>query len=102
MLSGIGPTDHLTEKGISTIIDLPGVGQNLQNHISMGGIDFLISTPPSASPDAPTIVPPYVFTPRNLFEFLIQRKGILYGPFINEVLAFINTKYGTHFPNFIS
>jgi choline dehydrogenase len=32
MLSGIGPADHLAEHGIDCIVDLPGVGQNLQNH----------------------------------------------------------------------
>lgn len=32
MLSGIGPADHLAEHGIACIDDLPGVGQNLQNH----------------------------------------------------------------------
>ena len=32
MLSGLGPADHLGEHGISTIIDLPGVGQNLIDH----------------------------------------------------------------------
>ena len=31
MLSGIGPTDHLAEFGIETVVDLP-VGQNLQDH----------------------------------------------------------------------
>jgi choline dehydrogenase len=32
MLSGIGPKAHLEEHGITTKIDLPGVGQNLQDH----------------------------------------------------------------------
>lgn len=31
MLSGIGPKDHLKQKGIKTLVDLP-VGQNLQDH----------------------------------------------------------------------
>lgn len=32
MLSGIGPADHLREMGIPVVIDLPGVGRNLQDH----------------------------------------------------------------------
>lgn len=33
MLSGIGPAVHLRECGIEAVHDLPGVGQNLQDHI---------------------------------------------------------------------
>ena len=32
MLSGVGPADHLGEHGIETVIDSPGVGQNLADH----------------------------------------------------------------------
>lgn len=32
MLSGVGPADHLREHGIEVQLDLPGVGQNLQEH----------------------------------------------------------------------
>jgi len=32
MLSGIGPADHLRSMGIEPKVDLPGVGQNLQDH----------------------------------------------------------------------
>jgi choline dehydrogenase len=32
MLSGIGPADHLRERGIDPIVDLPGVGGNLSEH----------------------------------------------------------------------
>ena len=32
MLSGIGPADHLRLLGIPVVADLPGVGQNLQDH----------------------------------------------------------------------
>jgi choline dehydrogenase-like flavoprotein len=32
MRSGIGPGPHLREMGVDVILDLPGVGQNLQDH----------------------------------------------------------------------
>ncbi|HEX2914302.1 MAG TPA: choline dehydrogenase [Chloroflexia bacterium] len=32
MLSGVGPADHLREMGIEVVADMPGVGQNLQDH----------------------------------------------------------------------
>ena len=35
MLSGIGPADHLKQHGIAPKVDLPGVGQNLQDHLNM-------------------------------------------------------------------
>jgi choline dehydrogenase len=34
MLSGIGPAEHLREFGIPVARDLPGVGNNLMNHLS--------------------------------------------------------------------
>jgi len=35
MLSGIGPADHIKEHGIELQHDLPGVGQNLQDHLEI-------------------------------------------------------------------
>ncbi len=34
MASGVGPGAHLQELGISPVVDVPGMGQNLQDHIS--------------------------------------------------------------------
>jgi choline dehydrogenase-like flavoprotein len=33
MISGLGPAGHLREKDIAVVLDLPGVGENLQDHI---------------------------------------------------------------------
>jgi choline dehydrogenase len=33
MLSGVGDAKYLQAMGISVVVDLPGVGQNLQDHV---------------------------------------------------------------------
>lgn len=33
LLSGIGPADHLRALGIDVVVDLPGVGENLHDHL---------------------------------------------------------------------
>ena len=35
MLSGIGPADHLSDLGIPVVLDQPGVGANLQDHLDL-------------------------------------------------------------------
>lgn len=41
MLSGIGPADHLRSVGIDVVQDLPGVGENLQDHLDICTISEL-------------------------------------------------------------
>ena len=43
LLSGLGPAEHLRSVGIHPIMDMPGVGQNLQDHLD---IDVLLSVDP--------------------------------------------------------
>jgi choline dehydrogenase-like flavoprotein len=38
LLSGIGPADHLNSVGVKPIHDLPGVGENLQDHLDLYAI----------------------------------------------------------------
>lgn len=38
MLSGVGPADHLDAVGIAAILDQPGVGSNLQDHVDLFAI----------------------------------------------------------------
>ena len=35
LLSGVGPADQLQELGLASVVDLPGVGQNLQDHLAI-------------------------------------------------------------------
>ena len=45
MLSGIGPADHLRSHGVDVKADLPGVGQDLQDHISPGSVSGWVKDP---------------------------------------------------------
>ena len=35
MASGVGPAEHLREHGIEVVSDVPGVGENLQDHLML-------------------------------------------------------------------
>jgi choline dehydrogenase len=49
MLSGIGPVRQVRALGIDPVVDVPGVGQNLQDHpIAMACFASSLSLPPSA------------------------------------------------------
>ncbi|KAE8744473.1 Glucose dehydrogenase acceptor, partial [Frankliniella occidentalis] len=54
LLSGVGPRRHLEDVGVRVVADCPGVGGNLQNHISFS-VDFAVEsiTPGSNRLDMP-------------------------------------------------
>lgn len=85
MLSGIGPKNHLSSLGIPVIEDLP-VGFNLQDHVSMSALMFLVN-------ESVSIVEQRVGSnPANFLNYLIRGTGPLTIPAGAEALAFINTK----------
>ena len=85
MLSGIGPKDHLENLGIRVLEDLP-VGYNLQDHISMSTLTFLVN-------ETVTIIESRVASNLvNTFNYLFRGTGPLTVPGGAEALAFINTK----------
>jgi choline dehydrogenase len=45
MLSGIGPAAHLAAHDIPVILNLPGVGQDLQDHIGGGPVSAVLKEP---------------------------------------------------------
>jgi len=52
MLSGVGPAAHLQSFGLPVVTDLPGVGQNLQDHVCAGvGVTYApgAKNPPPAA-----------------------------------------------------
>jgi choline dehydrogenase len=71
MLSGIGPKEHLTEKGIELKADLPGVGQNLQDHLD-AIVQHRCKDRKSYSISL-ALIPRYV---KNAFNYMFNRKGI--------------------------
>ncbi|XP_043491508.1 glucose dehydrogenase [FAD, quinone]-like [Polistes fuscatus] len=84
MLSGIGPREHLEELGISVISDLR-VGDNLQDHVGLGGLSFTVNQPVTLKRERLENLP-------ILLNYVMNNKGPLTNPGI-EALAFINSKY---------
>ncbi|MDP3650196.1 MAG: choline dehydrogenase [Rhodoferax sp.] len=73
MLSGIGPHKHLVEKGIATVHDLPGVGQNLHDHIDV----VQVVNAPSLKETFGISLAGIVAAIKGIFEWRSHRTGIL-------------------------
>jgi choline dehydrogenase len=67
LLSGIGPAADLRALDIPVVVDLPGVGENLQDHLASGVVYY--STQPVSLHDADKL--------SNIMNFLLFRKGPL-------------------------
>jgi choline dehydrogenase len=88
MLSGIGPAAHLKEVGIEVVVDLPGVGENLQDHLASGASYH--STKPISLADAQK--------PANVLNYLLFKKGPLTST-IAEAGGFIKTRSDAPVPD---
>ena len=86
MLSGVGPAEHLREKKIRVIHDSPGVGQNLQDHIAVGGLVFLIDHPIS-------LLINRLVNLNTALRYTLKEDGPLTSSIGLEVVGFIKTKY---------
>ena len=89
MLSGIGPAAHLQEKGVQVLHDLPGVGQNLQDHLILG-LSMITKQKGISLNTAETL--------GNIVKYLLTQKG----PFSVSPLeanAFVRTSTATDRPN---
>lgn len=87
MLSGIGPVDALRSAGIAVKKEVPGVGQNLQDHL-FSGVSSLSS---QRGTSANFHLKPFNQL-RGLAQFLLNKKGpMTISPL--EAVAFLKTDY---------
>lgn len=85
MLSGIGPAEHLAELGIPLVRDLR-VGYNLQDHVGLGGLTFIIDDPI-------TFKKSRYQTLSVALDYILNEQGPMTSLGGVEGLAFVNTKY---------
>ncbi|HEU4566873.1 MAG TPA: choline dehydrogenase [Marmoricola sp.] len=69
-LSGVGDADHLRSLGIDVVADLPGVGQNLQDHLEVY-VQYASKLPVSIAPGLKMTA-----RPRIGYEWLFHRRGL--------------------------
>ncbi len=91
MCSGVGPAEHLQAQGIPVVHQLPGVGQNLQDHIT-ASLNWK-----SARSDAGIGVCPSggLALLRGMREWKKQRTGCITSN-VAEAGAFLRTEPGLH------
>nr|CAH7724676.1 unnamed protein product [Callosobruchus chinensis] len=85
MLSGVGPKEHLESFGIPVLSDLK-VGHNLQDHIGLGGLTFIVDDPI-------TFTKKRYQTMQVAMEYILKERGPMTSLGGVEGLAFVNTKY---------
>ncbi|MDI5986857.1 GMC family oxidoreductase N-terminal domain-containing protein [Halomonas sp. M4R5S39] len=69
-LSGIGPVDLLTELGIPVVCELPGVGENLQDHLQIRSVYRL-----TGARTLNTLAASWLGKARIGLEYLLRRTG---------------------------
>ncbi|XP_011140061.1 glucose dehydrogenase [FAD, quinone]-like [Harpegnathos saltator] len=93
MLSGIGPRDHLETMKIPVVHHASGVGQNLQDHVSLSR-RYMVDAPPNMSEPDDFTLRLYVSVSMNtLQEMIHNNSGLLYTNPVGGAMAFINSKY---------
>lgn len=88
MLSGIGCAEHLKSLEIPVVLDLPGVGQNLQDHLFLSVVYKCTKSITLAN----------VYRPYQILKYLLSKKGALTSN-IAEAGGFLKTKSDLNNPN---
>jgi choline dehydrogenase len=88
MLSGVGAADYLKTLGIAVVMDLPGVGQNLQDHLATG-VTY-VCTQPITLANAERL--------NNILNYLLFQKGPLSSN-VAEAGGFVKTRSDARVPD---
>jgi choline dehydrogenase len=91
MLSGIGPAAHLAEIGIPLVVDLPGVGKNLQEHVGTHLVNDVNTTTLNGEARGLALV-------KQFADFILRRRGVLTTS-VGQAQAFLRTRPGLKVPN---
>lgn len=83
MLSGIGPTRHLQQLGIETVVNA-AVGYNLMDHTTPGAITFVVNST--------TLGQEELYDLKNIAKYSNNMDGPLSSPGGCEAIAFIDTE----------
>lgn len=81
LLSGVGPRKDLKAVGIDVIVDLPGVGKNLQNHVA-GTVAFYMN---ESSTNHLTL--------ESVKDFIQNRTGSMASTGLTQTTLFMTSKY---------
>lgn len=92
MLSGIGPADQLAKHQIPLIVDLPGVGQNLQDHL-----EYYMQYECKQKITLYSMANP-IRKAKTGIEWFLTRKGLAASSHL-EAGAFISTEAGLSHPD---
>ncbi|KAF7280977.1 hypothetical protein GWI33_005309 [Rhynchophorus ferrugineus] len=85
MLSGVGPKEHLEQRGIKVIKDLP-VGRELHDHTTIDGVVFALTNHTATTASDEQIE-------NDVYYFKKHRRGPLASTGPLQANAFIQTKY---------
>ncbi|KAK8385719.1 hypothetical protein O3P69_016475 [Scylla paramamosain] len=86
MLSGVGPRYHLQHHQIPVVVDLPGVGQNVHDHVEVLGLSWTTDERVSFSSLFDT------FGPSSILQYKLSRKGLLGTAPLNFLNAWVKVR----------
>ncbi|GAB6024792.1 hypothetical protein CHUAL_014267 [Chamberlinius hualienensis] len=92
MLSGVGPKADLQQLNIPVVVDVPGVGHNLIDHVGCGALIWSVNCSDCTYDISGALTIP------NILNWVFQRNGSLTSYVGNEGMAYTNVDPATNVP----